>query len=224
MQNKGRFSFLITGAGRGGTSLLAAMLHQHPRLAVGFEQYAVSHLMNGKLDAFFSLCRQMAKKNPQSIWGNKVTSEQWQPAWQSRPDEVLKHLKNLKVIYILRDGRRCVPSKMNRAGLSYPEAVERWKFSIHLMEQWREKLPHFYTLTFEALLQQPEKNLQSVCHFLKLPFHRSMLEATQSELLPEDYRHAGILPEKALSHPLPPQWEEDMRPELLRLGYGPSGK
>ena len=39
------FDFLVIGAGRGGTSLLAGLLDSHPLIEVGFELHSIDTLM-----------------------------------------------------------------------------------------------------------------------------------------------------------------------------------
>ena len=86
------FHFLVIGAGRGGTSLLAGLLDQHPRLEVGFEKFSVKYLMGRSLrlrafgrrqrlladrtGAFRRACLAESQRFPGLLWGNKITTEQ----------------------------------------------------------------------------------------------------------------------------------------------------
>jgi hypothetical protein len=81
------FEFLVVGAGRGGTSLLAGLLDFHDQLDVGFEQYSEAYLAGTALAAvkssdifetrvlaFLRGCQEEAARVPDQRYGNKITS------------------------------------------------------------------------------------------------------------------------------------------------------
>ena len=86
------FSFLLIGAGRGGTSLLAGLLDSHSQLEIGFELFSIDYLIGRKMpwcsrnkkerlihnrvQAFRNACLQESLKFSGKLWGNKITSEQ----------------------------------------------------------------------------------------------------------------------------------------------------
>ena len=82
------FEFLVIGAGRGGTSLLAGLLDFHDQLDVGFEQYSEAYLAGTALAdvkgpdifetrvlAFLRSCQEEATRVPDQRYGNKITTE-----------------------------------------------------------------------------------------------------------------------------------------------------
>ncbi|MDQ3135260.1 MAG: hypothetical protein M3Q76_10705 [Acidobacteriota bacterium] len=86
------FSFLLIGAGRGGTSPLAGLLDSHSQLEIGFELFSIDYLMGRKMpwcsrnkkerlisdrvQAFRNACLRESLKFSGKLWGNKITSEQ----------------------------------------------------------------------------------------------------------------------------------------------------
>jgi hypothetical protein len=129
----GRFAFLVIGAGRGGTSLLAGLLDAHPGLDVAFEAHTFPYLLghrmtaehdsvDARLQAFTTACLDDAAASPSPRWGNKVTTEQIAALGEvgSDADVAAAFLDRLAVpaVFVLGDGRTCMRSKVNRTGQS----------------------------------------------------------------------------------------------------------
>lgn len=239
---KGAFGFLILGAGRGGTSLVAGLLDSHPQLEVGFELYAVDCLMGKALLAepadcihhrtrtFRAACEQAARQFPDRFWGNKITTEQLfgledhnrlNPAAQlSVMDHFFQEaMAGVRVVFVLRDGRSCVRSKVMRTGQSWESACDRWLYSVSVYEYLAQRLPGALLLRYEDLLSAPEATLGSACGFLGLDYDPVMLRGTSNTKMRPEYRFGRIASEKALPPELDPRWEERIRPGLLRAGY-----
>ncbi len=234
-----KFSFLIVGAGRGGTSLLAAILDTHSLLEVGFEKYSVQYLMNPqkcwlknellcRTSRFLKACEKEARSSRNPVWGNKITSEQiaglHDVAEGKGEEDVWRYffermLKNQKVIFILRDGRSCIPSKMKRAGLSLDDALERWKYSVRMSQYLERSHPNSYILKYEELLLNPDQKLQSVCSFLGIHFEAGMVEGTENPKMLEEYRQKGLDKNKALSPVKKLEWHHLIQKELSELNY-----
>ena len=80
------FNFLVVGAGRGGTSLIAGLLDSHSKLEVGLELFSVdclvgkniftsgANIFNQRVNAFVVACRKKAMLYPSHFWGNKITT------------------------------------------------------------------------------------------------------------------------------------------------------
>jgi 3'(2'),5'-bisphosphate nucleotidase len=89
-----------------------------------------------------------------------------------------------KYIYLYRDGRD--------VALSFKKAIVGDKHVYHLATQWKEAQrlcldwrsqadpARFYSLSYEALVAQPEATLHSLCKFLEIPFRTEMLEYSRS--------------------------------------------
>src|SRR5690606_32623928 len=133
--------FFVIGAGRGGTSLLAAMLDCHSKLEVGFERFAFDYLLgeklsgrnssdlNSRLQYFKTSCQKQANSSSH-YWGNKITTEQIAALGECEGAEWpvyaesfrAKVIGEKKIIFIVRDGRACIQSKMKRTGQNYTTA------------------------------------------------------------------------------------------------------
>jgi len=206
------FKFLIIGAGRGGTSLLAGLLDSHSRLEVGFELFSVACLMGKQIQTidesqiiqnrthiFYESCVQESNKYPNKFWGNKITTEQLfgledhNIINSDKKIDIIEHFFNqtlagIKIIFILRDGRTCIRSKMQRTGQSFELASQRWKFSVRIYQFLKENHQDNICIKFEDLLINPTKILTDICNFLQIPFEESMLKGTNNPKILPEYR------------------------------------
>ena len=240
------FHFLVIGAGRGGTSLLAGLLDQHPRLEVGFEKFSVKYLMGRSLrlrafgrrqrlladrtGAFRRACLAESQKFPGLLWGNKITTEQLyglEDHNRLNPGEAVdvvdyffrEGVSGVRVVFILRDGRSCVRSKVERTGQSVESACERWKFSVRVYRYLRERHDDHVAIRFEDLLQDPRKALQGVCDFLGVAFDERMLAGTQSRKMIPGYRRSGFDQSRLGLEGVPENCHALIESELRYCGY-----
>lgn len=226
----------MLGAGRGGTSLVGSLLNSHPKLSIALEAHTYDFLVGASKEAqalsaperlklFIKNCKSSAAAAP-NPWGNKITTEQLdfllEPS-QAESDRkwIYKRLlAKKKIVYVCRDGRTCVHSKMERTQTDYATAVARWKSSVawlkFLQSQPKIKL---YTLRFEELLREPKEQLTSVCNFLEIPYSEDMLQGVSSNAISQDYRQQGIDCSKALVPQKALAYTNDLRSELEYLGY-----
>ncbi|WP_290738948.1 sulfotransferase [Haliea sp.] len=237
-----RFRFLIVGAGRSGTSLLTALLDQHSQLEVGFEVGSIAYLRGRALDdepdrlfeqrsgAFLDCCLQSAAASEAALWGNKVTTEQLaglnkHNLYHVPPLNVLDAFFNgtlagLKVIYLLRDGRACVQSKLSRTPQGLEQACESWRYAVEVFE-FLQTRPQTLFLRFEELVADPQRELARVLDFLDLSFEPGIVspDSTMHPGMPPAYRRAGIDPARGrdidVDHPCVPL----IRDALQRAGY-----
>jgi Sulfotransferase family len=245
MTNRTGIDFLVVGAGRGGTSLLAGLLDAHPGLEVGFEHRSVATLMGhdvkergpGMIDArvaaFLAGCRSEAARYPGRLWGNKITTEQilgLEDRNLEHPDlppvDVLEHffhgaLGGVPVIFLLRDGRTCVRSKVRRTGQSVTQACERWKYSVEVWRFFRDRHLRNLTIRFEDLVREPRRTMETVCDFLDVSWCEEMLTGTRSAKMLPEYRRDGVDVEPAALDDVPGEVEEMLGLELAECGYLP---
>lgn len=235
------FRFLIIGAGRGGTSLIAALLDSHPQLTVAFERFAKDYLMGQALggdeasrfdvraNAFYRACVDEAARYPRHFWGNKITTEQLggleqhNRTFPGQPMEILEAFFNRvlaqqKLVFILRDGRTCVRSKMARTGQSLETACERWLYSVQVYE-FLSRHPRAICIRYESLLADPVETLGSVCEFLGIPYDQAMLEGTQHSRMNPDYRYPGFDTSKLSLSGVPKGCERLLEKALRDCGY-----
>lgn len=241
MQN-GKFEILLLGAGRGGTSLLAGILDAHSQLEIAFEQFAAAYLMGQQLPVeiasnyhertrtFLQACDSAAHQFPTAVWGNKITTEQLRALQKHNTiesyvkidflDEFFQRtLKGKKVIFILRDGRSCIISKVNRTGIDLNQACIRWLFSAKVYRYLREHDGDWHIVKYEDLVAEPEQTTRSLCAFLGLDFEPDMLlKGPSNPKMLADYRQAGI-EQKTPIKTLPGEYLEQLRADLEYCGY-----
>lgn len=216
---------------------MASMLDYNPQLQVGMERFAFDYLLGEKLDkdksdslverinAFDWAC-QLEAKQSKNKWGNKITTEQiaalgntLNSDWPTYIDVFSsKVIRNRKVLFIVRDGRACVSSKIKRTGQSYEEALSRWKLSILLLNHLQEKNLNLHICKYEDLVTQPEKVLTLAAEFLGVQFHSAMLEGPKNPNMPKIYKGEAL---RAINveEQWPEGWTADMKRELEQLGY-----
>jgi hypothetical protein len=225
------FAFLIIGAGRSGTSLLASLVDAHPRLRCGMEVASV-HCLSGekarnpssasdRLRCLEDACIKHANASSFN-WGNKLTTEQIAFLDALTPAELafFSHFHAQKIIYVLRDGRGCVQSKMNRKGKSLEAAIASWRRSLRMLDWLHVHAPErTLVVRFEELLSRPVEVLANVAQFLGDVYDPLMLTGTDNPIMPEIYRGMdGIQPEKAET-PTPQAWHGLIEEDLKRYGY-----
>ncbi|MGH8249935.1 MAG: sulfotransferase [Steroidobacteraceae bacterium] len=97
-----------------------------------------------------------------------------------------------RAILLARDYRAVVHSKMKR-GESMVAAAVGWRKKMMQIEAVTADLPagHKYRMKFEALCENPARELSALCHFLGLEFSAAMVERPVS-----DTHHIGGSPSK----------------------------
>lgn len=237
------FQFLIIGAGRGGTSLLAGLLDHHPQLEVGFEQFSAAYLMGRELQVtdsnnligervqhFRTACLQEASHFSGKIWGNKITTEQLfglEDHNSTNPEKSVDILDyffhqvfpTIKIIFILRDGRTCVRSKVARTGQSIELACKRWKFSVDVYKFLKQQHKNNLCLRYENLVGNPIPTLQSICSFLGVSYNESMLTGTDNAKMLPEYRQSQLDANKLILDEFVPDYYKEIEEELRYCGY-----
>jgi hypothetical protein len=228
---KDNFKFHIVGAGRGGTSLLAGLLDYHSELEVGFELFSAAFLMgkefpykgpklfHNRVTAYIAACTRWASQRSQMIWGNKITTEQISGLEDHNiinPEAKIDtldmffntYLKGKAVIFILRDGRTCVNSKVKRTGQLMINACARWQYSVKCFKFFKTQHKNNICIRFEDLLQNPQEHLMRICDFLNISFQKKMLKGTRNKKMVPEYQlgkfdlskiEATQIPEKCLA-------------------------
>lgn len=240
--SESNFKFLIVGAGRGGTSLLAGLLDYHPELEVGFEYYSAACLMgtgflymgpdlfHHRVTAFVTACCQIANQFPNSLWGNKITTEQIYGLQEhNRVNPLSKidilseffsdYLRDIKIVFILRDGRTCVNSKVQRTGQSMEKACERWKFSVKCYNFFCNNHFNNICIRYEDLLLNPQITLTKVCNFLSISYQPEMLDGIQNKKMLPEYRNHKIDLSKMTHTELPEKYFNLIIEDLKYCGY-----
>ncbi|WP_421752841.1 sulfotransferase family protein [Croceimicrobium sp.] len=197
---------VVMGAGRGGTSLLTTLLDAHPQLEVASEDHVAEYLVEknprypdvgSKLSAFVKACTKDAKRS-KLRYGNKITTEQLGFLEDFKENLEVRDLirrelwEGRKLVFIVRDGRTCISSKLERTGVDYDTALGYWKHSVSLLRYLKSQDLDLHLLKFEDLLQNPRKELEQLCAFLGLSYSESMLSGTSSDRILVDYRQQDL--------------------------------
>lgn len=235
------FKFIIIGAGRGGTSLITALLDYHSKLEVLSEYSSISHLMGRELQCddikifhqrtsvFMALCKAKARETPDKIWGNKITTEQIRSLEEhniKNPDAQLdildtffkQYFKNHKKIFILRDGRSCVNSKVKRTGQPMRTACEKWSYSVSVYK-YLQACDNSLSIRFEDLLFLPDATLQKVCQFLEISYEPDMLKGVANKRLMPEYQNTQLMTEKTRTIELPDEYLALIKDDLAYCNY-----
>jgi hypothetical protein len=235
------FSFLICGAGRSGTSLLLGMLDNHDKLEIGFEKHSLClmgsesagsgpGLIHDRVKSFLAKCEMEAARHRGKIWGNKITTEQLAALNDhnntNRAGKVNTldvffngYLPEVKVVYIMRDGRACVRSKIKRANLSVEQACDRWNYSVRVYEFLKNCHHNHIAVRYEDLLVAPEDTLRRICAFLEIDFQPAMLEGVANLKIPAEYRRSDLDLQKLNPGEVPPGCLERIADGLRYCGY-----
>lgn len=246
MTKQGKLPFLIVGAGRGGTSLLAALLDTHSQLKVGFEMFAVPELIGEgtfpvpglepltrfqlRTRRFYQLMLEESRKHLPQWWGNKITTEQIAGVFcdnykdVNHQDLMIDHffrsvVGESKIVFILRDGRTCVRSKIARTNQPLEVACDRWKFSVRIWDYLRRKHTRNVLLRFEELLVNPDVTLARVCSFLEMPFESGMAKGVNHPSMLPEYRRDSIDASRTSLDNVPAGCLERIIEELTLCGY-----
>ncbi|MGH6801710.1 MAG: sulfotransferase family protein, partial [Methylocella sp.] len=188
-----------------------------------------------RIKNFIEACEAHAAKVPDKLWGHKTTTEHIgalgspasADASKNADYSLIAHCLNLFVsslsgvptIFIVRDGRTCVRSKVNRTAQPLNTAIERWKFSIRVLSAFRASHERLLVVKFEDLVVSPRQVLPQVCDFLNVAYKEEMLRGTTSlKMLPE-YRSDSFDRSKLEFEERGEQWVADLRGELELAGY-----
>jgi hypothetical protein len=99
--------------------------------------------------------------------------------------ELDNHSPDLKYIYLYRDGRD--------VAASFKKAIVGEKHIYHLARQWKHdqtaclklaesiEADRFFSLSYEALIEQPETTVKKLCSFLEIHYSESMLNFYNSK-------------------------------------------
>ncbi|MCH8545759.1 MAG: sulfotransferase [Cryomorphaceae bacterium] len=225
------FSFFVVGAGRSGTSLLASMIDAHPHLTCGMEVASVNclsgnHCKHPEMVDERLLCLERAcleaSLSVKNDWGNKVTTEQIAFLDDIAHAETVffQYFKTEKIVYVLRDGRSCVASKMKRMGKSVDQAIASWRRSLHMLDWLRaHAADRFLEIRFEDLLSDTETVLTTVAQFLGQPYHSDMLKGPENPIMPDIYKGIKNLQVNKAYQPPFEDWHVEIRGDLERYGY-----
>lgn len=242
----------IIGAGRGGTSLLAGLLDAHLGCEILYETLSVNYLYcdtetdrnseqglsleqrtTRRVERFVNAWSDEARQHPSTIWGHKTTTEHIQGLVEHLPpygrndfdpiDYFVGRLSAVPTLFILRDGRTCIPSKMRRTRQPLDLAMSRWQFSIDYLKRLRASGTPLHVVKMEDLVRNPVPVLQEICAFVGLPYDEGMLNGTSNKKMLPEYRHGRFEVDNVRLPEALPDWVWRIESELAYCGYLDAG-
>jgi hypothetical protein len=118
-------------------------------------------------------------------------------------DAILSDFPNAQFIYLTRDGRDVSAEYLESSfgPTNIYSAATIWQLCQDTVKPWREKLSshQWLDVRYETLVREPEKTIQTVCHFLGEPYDPVMLEFYQTDIA---QRRAQARDHRPLGHPI----------------------
>ena len=146
---------------------------------------------------------------------------------------LLKLFPDAKIIHLTRDYRDHYLSmnKVDFEGTHLSLVCYRWQFSFKQVRKLMKDQPgQYYSLRYEELVQQPEKQVKAICSFLGITYHASMLEyykikdkvlSVYPEELVMKYHSSLFLP---ISADFVDKWKEKLTPKQIEMADAIVGK
>ena len=197
---------MVLGVSRGGTTLSAAALGAHSRIAMLDEDMtgAMARVTGGKIGAV-KLCvpnqveldRRWHAVYRIGTWNGALRKSRIMNRVPRSPLSIRDHGRfgRLRHVCVLREPGAVIASIMNRENRSLAVASYRWRRAMEIFECLdRENAPAPVLLSFERLIRSPEESLRTLSARLGLEFETSMLEAPARN---ERYRAAEFDPARA---------------------------
>ena len=224
-----REHFLLIGAPRSGTTLLAAMIGCHSEVGMineditgrGLRQVLGRRVTGNKLCVPNQIQLQR-RGHPTLRLLKKFGIVAEAPRSKYSIKDYLE-LPNLKVIAIVRDGNDSISSMVSRGRSALKKAIRRWSQAIETIYELKETHgERVLVVAFEDLVLDPLVTMRTVCRFLGLAFQPLMLDGhkynayyPQPKLNEEKaYRHKRENIDLGLAERLPQIWQRYQ--ELLR--------
>jgi protein-tyrosine sulfotransferase len=99
-----------------------------------------------------------------------------------RSDWLLTLFPTAKYIYVMRDGRDVVLSRMKAFNETVQDAAKRWLWSVKELEKMQVKKANIKVIRYEDLVTQPEKYLETLRVFL----NANELDLPRASILGDD--------------------------------------
>ena len=121
-----------------------------------------------------------AKAEGKSRWGDKT------PYYILHLDTLLEMFPNAQVIHLIRDGRDCALSMLNRKWdlqiFNIYHAAYIWNRYVTAGKDFGTKNPdQYFEIKYEDILNQPELSLEKLCDFLSIKFDQSVINFRKSD-------------------------------------------
>ena len=156
------------------------------------------------------------------------------PGYSLYVKRLIKIFPEAKFIHITRDYRDNYLSliKVNFEVPVVPLVIYRWRFAIQLVRNLKKKFPDsVYSIRYEDLVTDTEKQFKDLCNFLRIEFNQSVLNYyDKKELLKTKYAHSDELLKihKSLLRPINTGrmdvWKSEMNERDIKVADLVAGK
>ena len=239
----GKLAFLLIGTSWGGIRLLNQAVVRSSRSTLG-EQFGA--LLGGQLappdeaaaepverakmriDRFQRACWLEAGRQADRPWGHATLIEQvgalLAPPVKGKPPSpdfdpldyfICRHL-NVPVVVLLRDGRACIPAKIENEKMPASAAVDQWRLSVQAMKRFAVFNERCMAVRIEDLIAQPKELMTEICRLLDIPFEEGMTEPFVAAQAVDAW---GYDPTALARITATESWIGGIQDDLLECGY-----
>jgi len=170
----------------------------------------------GRLKFIEKCCMQKMNNEHKSLWGLKCNNQY---------DEYVSVWPGAYFINVIRDGRDVLASQLKTGSFNKtPEEVGKGWVNTHFKFRKLVERPdvNTYEVFYEKLVSQPEDEINNICDFLRVPFHKSMLNFHKQDLTIYAQR-SGHLSAKRISKPIDSskvgRWTKDLKKKQIEEFY-----
>lgn len=226
----------VVGTQRSGTTLLGRMLSSHPDMHIKNESdkliraltqkkikvndvlsILASEISLGESGAISDVLTQLGKAR----WGFK------DPRLTECLDVLPDYFPNMKIIFIVRDGRAVAASqlkgKFGTANIYF--AGEKWVKQVQTQRLYYEKNKKTcYWVRYEDLVVAPEKYLHDICNFLGETFDESMLKFYETKNYIQKKNVFNENTFKKLDSDIINKWKGILKPYQINVFESVAGK
>lgn len=113
-------------------------------------------------------------------WGDKT------PYYILHLDTLLEMFPNAQFVHIIRDGRDCALSMLERKWdlqiFNTYHAAYTWNKYVNAGIAFGQQHPdHYHALHYESLLNEPEQTVANLCHFLNIEFNERVIDFNKTD-------------------------------------------
>jgi hypothetical protein len=181
-----RRHLFIVGCGHSGTSLLLALLGNHPKIhAISGESRAFLLSSRKRLKLFWQWSREMAENSAELI-AEKT------PKHVLCTSAIRGAFPNAVVIGIVRDPRDVVASLLKRKD-SVDTAIGRWLGDNSELLKAKSEGRVSHVLRYEDLIENPEREIRAILDLIELDYAEGMLDPSSrpKRWYSEEVSHPG---------------------------------
>ena len=152
-----------------------------------------------------------AEAEGKARWGDKT------PYYVLHLDTILEMFPNAQIVHLIRDGRDCALSMLERKWelgiFNIYQAAYIWNKYILAGNSFGQKLPErYYKIYYEDLLNEPEKTMIDLCHFLNIKFNKQLIDFKKS-----DGSGKTFLVSQPIKKSNQGKWKQKMTPAQIRI-------